>query len=48
MAIRYYAGELSITESTTLHGKKYQLLNLPYYLVSQTPGYIEWLEQTNQ
>ncbi len=46
MAIRFYAGELNITESTTPNGKKYKLLNLPYYLVSQTYKYIGWLEQT--
>jgi uncharacterized protein len=43
IAIRFYAGELSITKVTTPTGKKYHLLNLPYFLVSQTEKYIEWL-----
>lgn len=45
IAIRFYAGELSVTEVTTQTGKKYHLLNLPYYLVSQLPKYIEWLNK---
>jgi len=42
-AVRFYAGELSITHATTPGGKKYHLLNLPYYLVSQLEYYLEWL-----
>ena len=42
-AIRFYAGELSVTRVTTPNRKKYNLLNLPYYLVSQIRKYIEWL-----
>ncbi len=45
IAIRFYAGELSVTKVTTQAGKKYHLLNLPYYLVSQLPKYIEWLNK---
>lgn len=44
IAIRFYAGELAVTIATTPKGKKYHLLNLPYYLVSQLPKYIEWLK----
>jgi predicted AAA+ superfamily ATPase len=44
IAIRFYAGELSITEVVTPNEKKYHLLNLPYYLVSQLPKYLEWLQ----
>ena len=43
IAIRFYAGELSITNVTTLNGKNYHLLNLPYYLVSQIDYYLDWL-----
>ena len=46
MAVRFYAGEISITEATTLTGKKYQLLNLPYYLVSQLENYLAWFQKT--
>ena len=44
MAIRFYAGELSITKPITPLGKTYFLLNLPYFLATQTEGYIRWLE----
>jgi predicted AAA+ superfamily ATPase len=42
LAIRFYAGELKLTESTTLMGKKYRLLNLPYFLATQIEEYIAW------
>lgn len=45
MALRFYAGELAITEAVTPSGKKYHLLNLPYYLVSQTERYLQWFRQ---
>jgi len=45
MALRFYAGELAITEAVTPGGKKYHLLNLPYYLVSQTERYLQWFQQ---
>jgi len=45
MALRFYAGEISITDASTPGGKKYKLLNLPYYLVSQTEYYLQWFQQ---
>jgi len=42
LAIRLYAGALNITEANTPKGKKYQILNLPYFLVSQIEKYIQW------
>lgn len=44
MALRFYAGELNITEPTTVTGKKFYLLNLPYYLISQLKSYLPWFE----
>lgn len=44
MALRFYAGEISITSATTTTGKNYKLLNLPYYLVSQTDHYLKWFQ----
>jgi predicted AAA+ superfamily ATPase len=44
LAVRFYAGEISITQATTPSGKKYQLLNLPYYLVSQLKHYLTWFQ----
>jgi len=46
LAVRFYSGMISMHEATTLNGKKYRLLNLPYYLVSQINGYLEWAKQT--
>ena len=45
IAIRLYAGELLVTKVVTPNGKNYHLLNLPYYLVSQLPKYINWLNK---
>jgi uncharacterized protein len=41
-AVRLYAGELVISEAITQGGKKYRLLNLPYYLASQIEPYMRW------
>ncbi|HWK04442.1 MAG TPA: AAA family ATPase [Puia sp.] len=45
MAIRFYAGKLQITTTSTSAGKSYHLLSLPYYLASQTEMYIGWLKE---
>jgi hypothetical protein len=45
MAIRFYAGEIAITQAVTPGEKKYHLLNLPYYLASQTERYLQWFQQ---
>lgn len=44
MAVRFYAGQLQITQSITPAGKKYFLLNLPYYLASQLEQYLAWFQ----
>lgn len=41
-AIRLYAGELYETIATTAQGKKYRLINIPYYLTGKLPEYLEW------
>ncbi|MBW8326630.1 MAG: AAA family ATPase [Prolixibacteraceae bacterium] len=41
-AVRFYSGELSVTEAQTTSGKVYQLLNLPYYLGTQLEKYLDW------
>jgi predicted AAA+ superfamily ATPase len=48
LAVRIYAGELSITEAITQNGKKYKLLNLPYFLVCKIEQYISWLIEKNK
>lgn len=44
IAVRFYAGEISITPTETLKGKKYHLLSLPYYLTSQLEKYLAWFK----
>lgn len=41
-AIRMYAGEFSVEEHTTPEGKKYLLMNLPYYLGTRLKEYMEY------
>jgi predicted AAA+ superfamily ATPase len=45
MAIRFYAGPVTISEIETETNKKYFLLSLPYYLVTQLDNYLPWFEQ---
>jgi hypothetical protein len=48
IAIRFYAGDLHITDAITQNGKKYHILNLPYFLGSQIEHYIAWFIQSKQ
>lgn len=41
-AIRMYAGSLEINDVETPNGKKFKLLNLPYFLGTQIESYLEW------
>ncbi|MEO7446403.1 MAG: AAA family ATPase [Ferruginibacter sp.] len=45
LAVRFYAGELKMTDAETATGKKYHLLNLPYYLATQLTDYLSWFQQ---
>jgi predicted AAA+ superfamily ATPase len=42
IAVRFYAGEVSVINTTTPAGKPFRLINLPYYAVSQIGKYLEW------
>jgi len=42
MAVRLYAGELKITPCATIKGKKFSLLNLPYFFASKITEYLDW------
>jgi uncharacterized protein len=44
LAVRFYSGHINISTVTTPNNKTFYLLNLPYYLVSQLPAYLSWLE----
>jgi uncharacterized protein len=49
MAVRFYAGNLGISELKTPSGKVFFLLNLPYFLVSQIKPYLDWFQaEVNQ
>lgn len=39
---RFYAGEFQVDTLKTNEGKTFHLINLPYFLASQTEKYIEW------
>ncbi|MBN2683529.1 MAG: ATP-binding protein [Bacteroidales bacterium] len=41
-AIRFYAGEFSVEKTKTPQGTPYLLMNLPYYLGTKIPEYIEY------
>ncbi len=41
-AVRVYSEKVSITESKTRLGKKFHLLNLPFYLVHKIDEYLDW------
>ncbi|NJO91492.1 MAG: DUF4143 domain-containing protein [Chloroflexia bacterium] len=41
-AVRLYAGEFKIEEAITPGGVSYLLMNLPYYLGTQIPEYIDY------
>lgn len=49
MAVRFYAGDVRISEVHTPQQKKFFLLSLPFYLVSQIDAYLSWFqEQINE
>lgn len=41
-AIRIYGGEYKVENSTTIAGTPFLLMNLPYYLGTQLPKYVEY------
>jgi predicted AAA+ superfamily ATPase len=45
IAVRLYSGKLEVTETATPNGTPYKLLNLPYFLASKIPQYLEWMEK---
>ncbi len=41
-AVRIYAGEYNVTETRTPAGTPYLLMNLPYFLGTKIPDYIQY------
>jgi len=46
-AVRIYSGKYSIQETQTIEGKKYLLLNLPFFLISKIKDYIKLMIDEN-
>ena len=44
MAVRFYAGDVNISEVKTTQNKTFFLLSLPYFLVSQIKEYLIWFQ----
>lgn len=43
-AVRLYNGKVKVDKISTLNGKEYLLLNLPYYLGAHIKKYLKWME----
>jgi hypothetical protein len=46
-AVRIYAGEFRIEKNITPKGTSYLLMNLPYYLGTKIPEYIQYFVENN-
>jgi predicted AAA+ superfamily ATPase len=44
-AVRMYAGPLEAQRVSSLTGKEFHLLNLPYFLAAAVHGYLNWMEE---
>ncbi len=42
-AVRIYSGKLSIEKAKTINGKEFNLLNLPFFLISVLEQYLKWM-----
>lgn len=42
-AVRLYSGKLELMETQTIEGRRYWLLNLPYFLAGRLNDYIGWM-----
>jgi uncharacterized protein len=42
VAVRFYAGKISVDQLQTRSGKPYHLLNLPYFLAAWLEKYLVW------
>ncbi|MCL5073473.1 MAG: hypothetical protein M1308_21660 [Actinobacteria bacterium] len=41
-AVRVYSGKLKVDTAETINGKKFFLLNLPFYLTGDIRKYLHW------
>lgn len=42
-AVRFYAGEMQVTDAVTSAGTSFKLMNLPYFLAGKLFDYLAWL-----
>ena len=42
-AVRLYSGKLELMETQTIEGRRYWLLNLPYFLAGRLNDYVGWM-----
>jgi predicted AAA+ superfamily ATPase len=47
-SLRFYGGELVLSKVRTPSGREFSLLNLPYFLASQTEAYLKWMDELPQ
>ena len=45
LAVRLWDGNLDLHEAKTSGGRRFRLLNLPYFLVHQLDAYLDWAER---
>lgn len=45
-AVRIYSGKFSVERHTTPSGKEFILMNIPYYLVTKLPAYLNYFVET--
>ena len=45
LAVRLYSGNVKVDRVTSLTGKEYLLLNLPYYLAANIERYLDWVRE---
>lgn len=45
LAVRFYSGKLQLATERTSEGKKFKLLNLPFYLCNKIDEYLEWAKK---
>lgn len=45
LAVRLSDGDMDLHEAKTSGGRRFRLLNLPYFLVHQLDAYLDWAER---
>lgn len=47
-AVRIFSGQLGVEKQETINGKKFLLLNLPFYLAGNIYNYLDWFVSSNK